>query len=269
MNALSILGTVVSSPLPWAILAGLFVGGAVARAAMPTKHRRDPERARAHKWVFACVLFSIAIILALLGVFIPGPSKIIDIRLAWAAGIAAVAAFGALRFRKSLGIPIMVLLIAVVILCGLFFQSIHAFAGETEIASVRVISVQSASLRLELVPRDREPVLLTMAGAYFAPIVRVVIFDDLLVFLGAKTWYRFEGMTSFDQNLRQGNTDYRFPNAPGISEQLWTLFENNESRIPGVKTAQTEMVMKKGLEFTTYGIRVQNDGGVQIVPKSG
>jgi hypothetical protein len=269
MNPLSILGSVTSSPLPWAIVAGLFAGGAVARAAMPTRHRRDPERARARKWVFACVLFSIAIILAVLGVFIPGPSKIVDIRLAWAAGIAAVAAFGALRFKKSLGIPVMVLLIAAVILFGLFIQSIHAFTGETEIASVRVIGVQSASLRLELVPRDREPILLTMAGAYFAPIVRVVIFDDLLVFLGAKTWYRFEGMTSFDENLRQGNTDYRFPNAPGISEQLWMLFEKNESRIPGVKTAQTEMVMKKGLEFTTYGIRVQNDGGVQIVPKSG
>jgi hypothetical protein len=269
MNALSILRTVASSPLPWAILAGLFVGAAAARAAMPTRRRKDPDRARARKWVAACVLLSIAVVLALLGVFIPGPSKIVDIRLAWAAGIAAVVAFGALRFRKALGIPVLVLLIASVILFSLFFQSIRAFAGETQIASVRVISATSSSMRLEISPQSGEPVLLTMDGAYFAPIVKIVIFDDLLVFLGARTWYRFEGMTSFDMNLRQGSTDFRFPRPAGISEQLWTLFEQNETRIPGVKTVQIEMPSKRAAEFATYGIMVQNDGGVQVVPKSG
>ncbi|MGD0727322.1 MAG: hypothetical protein ABSB63_17350 [Spirochaetia bacterium] len=269
MNALSILRTVASSPLPWVILAGLFVGAAAARASMPTRRRKDPDRARTRKWVVACVLFSIAIVVALLGVFIPGPSKIVDIRLAWAAGIAAVVTFGALRFRKALGIPVLVLLVASAVLLGLFFQSIRAFTGETEIASVRVISVASSSMRLEVSPRTGEPALLTMDGAYFAPIVKVVIFDDLLVFLGARTWYRFEGMTSFDMNLRQGNTDFRFPRPSGISEQLWALFEQNEARIPGVKTVQIEMPSKRAAEFATYGIMVQNDGGVQVVPKSG
>ncbi len=169
MNVLSILRTAASSPLPWAILAGLFVGAAAARAAAPTRHRKDPERARARKWVSACALFSIAIVMALLGVFIPGPSKVVDIRLAWAAGIAAVVGFGALRFRKAVGIPVLVLLAALVVSLGLFFQSIRAFTGETEIASVRVISVAASSMRLGLSPRGGEPVLLTMDGVYFAP----------------------------------------------------------------------------------------------------
>jgi hypothetical protein len=121
-------------------------------------------------------------------------------------------------------------------------------------------------MRLELAPQGGTPVLLTMDGAYFAPIVKVVIFDDLLVFLGAKTWYRFEGMSSFDEKLRQGNSDYRFPRSPGITETLWAFFEKNETKIPGVKTAQIEMVMKRAKEFATYGVRVQNDGGVEIVP---
>lgn len=269
MNLLSILRTAASSPLPWAILAGLFVGAAAARATARTKHRKDPDRARTRKWVVACVLFSIAIMAALLGVFIPGPTKVVDIRLAWAAGISAVVAFGALRFRKALGIPVLVLLAASAVLLGLFFQSVRAFTGETEIASVRVISVPSSSMRLEISPRGGEPVLLTMDGVYFAPIVKVVIFDDLLVFLGARTWYRFEGMTSFDANLRQGNKDFRFSSPSGISEQLWTLFEQNEAWIPGVKTVQVEMPSKRAVEFARYGIMVQNDGGVEVVPKSG
>src|SRR5208337_3841956 len=269
MNMLSMLRTAASSPLPWAVLAGLFVGAAAARAATRTRHKKDPDRAHARKWVVACVLFSIAIVTALLGVFIPGPTKVVDIRLAWAVGIAAVVAFGGLRFRKALGIPVLVLLVASVVLLGLFFQSIRAFTGETEIASVRVISVPSSSMRLEISPRGGESVLLTMDGVYFAPIVKVVIFDDLLVFLGARTWYRFEGMTSFDANLRQGTKDFRFSSPSGISEQLWTLFEQNETRIPGVKTVQIEMPSKRAVEFASYGILVQNDGGVEVVPKSG
>ena len=130
---------------------------------------------------------------------------------------------------------------------------------------MRVISVTGDSMRLELAPRGAAPVLLTMDGVYFAPIVKVVIFDDLLVFLGAKTWYRFEGMSSFDENLRQGKSDYRFPQPSGLSERLWAFFEKNETRIPG-ETAQIEMVMKRAREFATYGIKVQNDGGVEIVP---
>src|SRR5271157_5182575 len=95
ISILSIVRTAASSPPAWAILAGLCAGAAAARAAMRTRHRKDPDRAHARKWVAACVLFSMAIILALLGVFIPGPAKVVDIRLAWAAGIAAVVAFGA------------------------------------------------------------------------------------------------------------------------------------------------------------------------------
>jgi hypothetical protein len=69
--------------------------------------------------------------------------------------------------------------------------------------------------------------------------------------------------------MRQQDSDFRFPHALGISERLWKLFEENETRIPGVKTAQIEMTSKLAKEFSTFGIRIKNDGGVQIVPKSG
>ncbi len=265
MNVASFLTPILQSPFPWSVLAGVFLGAAVATLSRGTRRRRDPERARTRKWVAACVLVSLAVVCGLLAVFVPGPQKIVDIRYAWAAAGAAVLSCIAFRFRKSFGIPVLVLVLAAGALLGLFFRSIHAFTDETEIATVRVIAVTGDSMRLEVAPQGAPPVLLTMDGVYFAPIVKVVIFDDLLVFLGAKTWYRFEGMSSFDQNLRQGNTDYRFPRPPGITETLWALFERNDTRIPGVKTAQVEMTMKRAREFARYGIRVQNDGGVQIV----
>lgn len=269
MNPLASLAFLLQSPLPWVIVGGLFAGAALSQATRRTRNRANPERAATRKWILACGYLSVAVIIGLLAVFVPGPNRILDPRLAWAAGIAAAVAFVALRFKKAMGIPAVILAIALVAVFALFLQSIHAFTGETEIASLRAISVDPASMRLELVPRASEPVLLTMKGNYFSPIVKVVIFSDLLVFLGARTWYRFEGMTSFDQNLRQQDTDFHFARPSGISEGLWKLFEEYEMRIPGVKTAQTELIVKKAKEFATYGIMVQNDGGVEVVQKSG
>jgi hypothetical protein len=269
MNVNPVSTTLFGSPLLWVVLAGLFVGASLSRATMRTRHKGNPEHARTRKWILVCVWLSIAVVMGLLAVFIPGPSRILDPRLGWAAGGAAVIAFCALRFKKALGIPVVVLLLVVVIVSGLFLQSIHAFTGETEIAEIRVINSGAADMRLELVARGSLPVLLNMKGTYFAPIVKVVIFNDLFVFLGAKTWYRFEGVTSFDRNLRQQDSDFRFPQPLGMSEKVWALFERNETRIPGIKTAQIEMVLKRAEQFGSYRIMVQNDGGVQIVPRSG
>jgi hypothetical protein len=274
MNALPVASSfpgspLLASPFLWVVLAGLLLGAAASRATMRTANRRNPEHARTRKWVFSCLYLSLAVIFGLLALFVPGPSRILDIRFAWTAAGAAVLAFVVMRFKKALGIPITVLVLALLLVFGLFLQSVRAFTGETLVATVRVISLEKESMKLELAPRDGPPVMISMDGQYFAPMVKVVIFDDFLVFLGAKTWYRFEGMTSFDGNLRQRNSDYRLPRPPGMAEQVWTFFEQNESRIPGVKTAQIELVMKKPREFARYAVMVQNDGGVEIVPASG
>jgi len=267
MDPLSMAGPLLSNPFPWVVLGGAAVGAAASRATRRIRNRPDPERAAARKWVLFCLDLCFAVVFGLVAVFLPGPSRILNPAYAWAGAIAAVVAFAALRFRRALGIPVLVLAVALVAAVLLFLQSIRAFTGETEIAAVRVLSAGPASMRLQLAPRGGEPVLLTMKGTSFSPIVRVVIFDDLLVFLGARSWYRFEGMTSFDDALRQQDTDFHFTRPAGISESLWKLFESYEAWIPGVKTAQTELVVKKARELSTFGIMVENDGGVQIVPK--
>ena len=179
MGQLPFVAPLMASPLPWVILGGAFAGAALSRATRRTRHKADPERASARKWVFACLYLSVAVVLGLLAVFVPGPSRILNAGYAWAAAIAAAVVFAALRFRKAAGIP-------VVSPCrgagcrpwAVPAERACAFTGETEIASVRVISVEPASMRLELVPRGGAA-LLSMKGTSFAPIVRVVIFDDL------------------------------------------------------------------------------------------
>jgi hypothetical protein len=113
-----------------------------------------------------------------------------------------------------------------------------------------------------------------MDGSYFAPVVRVVIFDDYFVFLGAKTWYRFEGMSSFavekteaGSALRQQQSDYYFPYPNGLSERLYRFYERYDNRIPGVRSVQVEMDLKKARDLATYALLIQNDGGLQIVER--
>jgi hypothetical protein len=261
--------SILHTPLPWVVAGGLFVGAGLSQASARTRKKSDPERAKTRKWILTCVYFSAAVIFGLLSVFVPGSVHILDTRLAIAGIFACVIAFLALRFRRALGIPIVILAIVLIVAFGLFLQSIHAFTSETEIASVRAISVDSDSMRLEVTARGNEPVVMTMKGTQFSPVVKVVIFSDLLVFLGAHTWYRFEGMTSFDDNVQQQGKVFRFARTNGISERLWELFEKHETQIPGVKTAQTELILKKVREFASYNIMVRNDGGVEIIQQPG
>ena len=59
----------------------------------------------------------------------------------------------------------------------------------------------------------------------------------------------------------------------GITETAYNLFEQNEREIPGIKTVQVDLDLKRVREnsahnpaaLEVYSIRVQNDGGVQIV----
>ncbi len=157
MDAKSIIGALLASPLPFAALGGIFVGMALSRATRRIAGSRDPSRARTRKWVAFCIYLSLAVVLGILAVFLPGARKIADVRVAYVAGAAAIVSFAGTRFRLALGIPIAVILIVAVTAGALFLRSVRAFTGETTIATVRVISADQDSMRLQLLPRDGEP----------------------------------------------------------------------------------------------------------------
>ena len=126
-------------------------------------------------------------------------------------------------------------------------------------------------MRLEVQLAGRPSEVVELDGDQFASEAKVVIFDDLWVFLGAKSWYRFVGLQSFttvDGRAVQEPTMWAPGRAPGITEALWTWFEENEDRIPGVKTVQTELTLKRARALGTWAVMLQNDGGVEIVSRS-
>jgi hypothetical protein len=71
--------------------------------------------------------------------------------------------------------------------------------------------------------------------------------------------------TSSGTVLRQQDSDYYFPSPPGMTAKLWDLYERYDARIPGVRTVQVEIDLKRARELSVYSLRVQNDGGLQIL----
>jgi hypothetical protein len=261
-----------ASPYPWLLLSALFTGASLSRATRRVAASGDPrldERARTVKWVFFSLTLSLALIFALCALFVPGVAgfgRPPQLLFYLAAGGLFFLAF---RFRKSFGLVFFLLLLALATTLFLFVQSLNAFTGETEIARVRVLAIDGGdparTMALELTPAGEEPRVLRLQGVYFAPVVRVIIFEDYLVFLGRRSWYRFEGMTSFDNGLQQQDTELFFNHSFGISRRLWDFYERHETTIPGVKSVQVEMDLKKAREFVDYALMLQHDGGLQIL----
>ena len=271
-GSMSYSAAVIASPYSWLFVSALFLGAALQRATRRARPRflgDDPERARTAKWLFFSFFLSLAIVLALGAVFVPGPQKFKEVRLVYFYLASTALFFLAFRFRKSAGLTVVLLGVALAFVLAMFLRSLAAFTGETEIGRVRVLSARDDRMKLEIMATHGSPVILPMDGTYFAPVVKVVIFDDLWVFLGARTWYRFEGFSSYSQRkgdpIPRQETSYSFPQPQGIPERLWQMYERNEGRIPGVKSVQVEMDLKRARELASYSLRIQNDGGLQIV----
>ena len=266
-------------PPVWFAAASVLVGAAASRLTRRSRRTRPDGRPdRTARWVLVCVYLSLAVGCATVGLLGPAARSYLNRSTLVACAAVAVLALPACRFPKSVGIPALVLAAAAVVSSALFLRAITAFTGETEIATVRVLSRKEGRMTLELTPAAETPAVVEMEGDYFAPIVKVVIFDDVLVFLGARTWYRFEGLTSFRLeregsgfSFRQAGSGYILQRPAGMSESLYRALEKLEGRVPAIKSVQVEMDLKRveetaaGRSLDKFSIRVQNDGGVQIV----
>jgi len=151
----------------------------------------------------------------------------------------------------------------------LFFQALNSYTGETEIAVVHVFSTKKNTIIMDLNLSDNRNEILEMKGAYFAPVVKVVVFHDLLVFFGVKTWYRFIGIVTYDtengSEILSETDKFELQTGKDISGKLFGFFEKSDKYIPGIKSVQREITQKKAIERRSYSIRVQNDGGVEVI----
>lgn len=188
-------------------------------------------------------------------------------------------------FRKILGTLTALALIAALILAVLFIQSLHAFTGRTRIANIHVLETartsdahsknhdnthdntkdgQRMTLLLESLGNKplAHPVTISLQGERFGVLVYQVIFNDLAVFLGAKTRYAWLGMTAFNRRFEQTDL-HLFPDELK-RRAIFTRLENNELRLPFVRSVQADIAIKLAREKRHYAVYVENDGGITV-----
>ena len=273
------------SPYFWFFLAAFFLGAGLSRATKRIRKTTDLEKmnfeqARNRKWVWVCIYLSLAVSLALCGIIFPDLKQLSDLKFLIFFVCACGFFFLIFRFKKSIGIPVALLLCMCILFLGLFLQSLVSFTGETKICDVKVLDVKNKQLKLELNVKGQNNKATTeiiyLKGDYFSPLVKLIIFDDFFVFLGAKTWYRFLGVSAFyeeNEKFKQSETSYYFPKPIGINNWVYHFFEHYQEYIPGVKSVKVEFSLTRVKEqnvsqlkdFDAYSIWIQNDGGIQIV----
>ncbi|MBN2440907.1 MAG: hypothetical protein JXJ04_06165 [Spirochaetales bacterium] len=265
---MSAAGFFLASPFFWFFLSALSLGAGISRVTRFIKVKENLEKAKNRKWIEVCICFSFSILFAICSIIVPGARELVNINYLYVYLILAVISFLGFRFKKTCGIPFLFLTILCFILFLLFFQALTSFTGETEIAQLHVFRVKDNSTTMELILPDGSDNVLEMKGVYFAPVVKIIILDDLLVFFGGKTWYRFVGIITYPEEKESEilipADKFELPAPPGIPFGLYKFVETYEHYIPGIKSAQQEVVQKKAVKMTSYSIKVQNDGGVIV-----
>ncbi len=112
-------GIFAYTPFFWAACSGLCIGYAIVRIVKKTGTQSRKTRAKAIKWTKVSLAMTISVICALAGVFIPGPEKILDIRLVYMLTGAIVISAPAFVFPR-IGLPILVLIVVAFITTDTF-----------------------------------------------------------------------------------------------------------------------------------------------------
>jgi hypothetical protein len=258
----------IFSPVIWVFLSAFFLGGVLDRITRSVNKKKDPDKAGKTKLIMTALGTFLSAGFIITGLILCGVKKIADMKMLVLFVSITVLIFLVLKFKKAIGIPAVILAALMLVFLSLFVRSLVSFTGETEIAKVKVISAENRNIEMNVSRPGKDTVNIKLQGDAFAPIVQEIIFDDLYVFLGSSTKYRFLGFTAFNiinNRYRQTDTDLYFSDPQGISEKLFAWFEKNSSMIPGVKSVQVEIVAKRPVPSKEYSLMIQNDGGLQIV----
>src|SRR6056297_3342565 len=111
-------GFLLRHPLFWALLCGLAIGVAFAAASSRPSRSRRPARASARKWTITWLALSIAFGSAATGMIVVPDLAILRLESVWALLAGLIVCGLGLRFPRSAGLPVLVLVGSAAILGG-------------------------------------------------------------------------------------------------------------------------------------------------------
>lgn len=200
-------GYLLRHPLFWGLVAGLFAGVALAAATSVRSRRvrasRDPGRVASRRWSITWLALAGAVASTTLGILIPveagtptGTAFLrVDSLYAAAAGI-LIAGVG-LRFPRAGGVPVLLVVSALVVLAAWSVRGFLPVRGERELGTMTVLAVRDEELTVEVQldapDADGVPVVVAVDGRELVVDVELLDLHPALYLLGAERFVRYLG----------------------------------------------------------------------------
>jgi hypothetical protein len=250
-----------ASPFFWLALSGFLFGIAVGRILRPFKSEGNKARYKSRGVTLFFFFLGMAAVAALCGVFIPGPEKFLDVRLAYLFGAVAFFSFLGRRFPGICGIPFIVVALSLSAFLGLLLAGWVPVRLGLELLSYKVLAYQDGAAKLELraIGLDpREPAFVVSHGDRLEARYSVLSFSEYFSALGIRRFARLESLGSaqggidlalpqslFDQMLGR---DWSIPFEPIVERRLESIispvFINSESVFFGMDVTGAAITIK-------------------------
>lgn len=190
-------GYLLRHPLFWSFLCGLAVGVAVATATRrPCSFGRSAPAAP-RRWAIVWLALSVAVVAAAGGMIAPAePATAHPIAPAVAA-VGLGVGFSGLRFPRSMGVPILLLLGSFAFFGALLVRDFVPVRTQVSPARVTVLAVRESGLTLE-VSRDApdaaaQPAVVSVPDQVLRAEIDLLDVPDTLFLLGARRFVRYLG----------------------------------------------------------------------------
>ena len=275
---MSYVNYLISTPYFWISLSGFFLGASlsrVSRSVASIERRRAvsprrlqwgaviPEQVRSRMWTLFYLGLSATLLCGLAAVFVPGPGKIVDANLLWVAAVSTVVFFLMLRFKRSFGIPLLVLMSAGTLLSAMALSRWTVEQRPGLVLQFRALDISASSIDLEItVPRDlaNQNAFVRVDSQTVQPRMEVLTLSDYYFLFGGSVAYR-----NIDINGRTAIEPQRGATGGEIG-RIADYLSNQLAMLPGVELRQVVAPSVRPFLLKTISMTLSSDGSVHIAP---
>lgn len=238
-------GIDILNPYSWIIFSGLLAGVAVTGL---LKGKRP-------NWTFFSFFLSGSFLLALLGLFFPGPENFLDIQLLFFFTGSVATGIAATWFWKSIGLALFLLASLSIIFIPIALRPWHCLSESIELGRFRLLSQAGLQKTIEIDTGEADGSSYLKLDEDSVEIeIDILTTERYYFFLKARSLYRVKRGIPFKEEILSGLPEYAL-----------RLMQNYHSRIPGIAFLSVTSGKFRPVPLTTYVIKLELKNGIAAI----